>query len=288
MRLFRKLTLLTLIGFTLASTRCTKVNTEQSIPSYIEVEQFVLSTNSTEGTNSHNIVDAWIFVDDQLMGVFELPARVPTLRTGVQNIKIFPGIKNNGQSDNRVRYPFYTYYDAAIDLVPDSTVIINPEIGYISDIDIWEENFEDGGIAFSKTVVSDTNFVQDSNDPFEGNKSGIVRFASSDLFFESRTNEPLFNDFPKLGLPIYLELNYRSNTSFVFGLFNNDGSLPADAQLSLFTFNPKSDWNKTYIKLSDAVSSLSTANQFDIYFSALNNGEAAAPKIEFDNIKIVF
>ena len=141
MRLFRKLTLLALIGFTIASTRCTKVNNEQSIPSYIEVEQFVLSTNSAEGTNSHNIVDAWIFVDDQLMGVFELPARVPTLRTGVQNIKIFPGIKNNGQSDNRVRYPFYTYYDSSIDLVPDSTVIINPEIGYISDIDIWEENF---------------------------------------------------------------------------------------------------------------------------------------------------
>lgn len=288
MRLFRKPTLLILTSLTIASFGCKRTNTAQTIPSYIEVAEFVLSTTSVEGTSSHNIVDAWIFVDDQLMGVFELPARVPTLLTGMRNVKIFPGIKDNGQSDNRVRYPFYTYYDSFIDLIPDSSVKINPEIGYISNIDIWEENFEDGGIAFSKTIVSDTNFVQDNSDPFEGGKSGVVQFASSDLFFESRTNEPLFNDFPKVGLPIYLELNYRSNTSFVFGLFNNDGSLPADAQLSLFTFNPKSDWNKTYIKLSDAVSGLSSATQFDIYFSAINNGESASPKIEIDNIKVLF
>ena len=289
MRLIRKLTYLSILSlFITFLGRCTKTDSANSIPSYIEVEEFYLSTSSIEGTDSHRISDAWVFVNDNLMGVFELPARVPTLATGEQNVKIFAGIKRNGQSDDRIRYPFYTHFDGTVDLIPDSTVLINPTIGYIDDLDIWEENFEDGGISFTKTVLSDTNFAQDNSDPFEGSKSGVVSFGPDDLFFEARTNEPSFDNFPKVGQPVYLELNYRSNNSFVFGIYNNDGSLPADAQLAIFTFSPKEYWNKTYINLTDAVSGLSSANKFDIYFSAFNNGETAIPKIEMDNIKIVF
>jgi len=287
MRLIRKLTFLSIV-LSITLQGCNKADNAQTIPSYIVVNEFTLTTTSVQGTNSHQITDAWIFVDDKLMGVFELPARVPTLSTGQQNVKIFAGIKNNGQSEDRIRYPFYTNYDATVDLIPDSSITINPSIGYIADLDIWEEDFEDGGISFSKTSLSDTNFAQDNTDPFEGSKSGVVTFAPTDLFFEARTNEPSFNNFPKVGQPVYLELNYRSNNSFVFGLFNNDGSLPTDAQLSIFTFSPKAEWNKTYINLTDAVSGLPAATEFDIYLSAFNNGETASPKIEMDNIKVVF
>lgn len=287
MRFTRKLTLLSLLC-SFIFMGCQKTDPAQLIPAYIEVEQFTLTTAGSEGTDHHKIVDAWIFVNDQLMGVFELPARVPTLLTGQQNVKIFAGIKNNGLNNDRVRYPFYSNYESSLNLIPDSTYVINPAITYINYTDIWEEDFEDGGIAFSKTALSDTNFVQDNSDPFEGSKSGTVSFAAGDLFFEARTNEPTFDNFPKVGAPVYLELNYRSNVNFTMGLFNNDGSLPSDAQVAIFTFNPKTNWNKTYIKLTDAVSSLSAATTFDLYFNAVNNGAVSTPKIEMDNIKVVF
>ncbi len=286
MRFTRKLTLLSLLCLSLHG--CDRTDPTQLIPAYIQVQSFSLTTSGAQGTDSHKITDAWIFVNDQLMGVFELPARVPTLLTGQQNVKIFAGIKNNGQSSDRVRYPFYTNFDSTLTLTPDSVITINPAITYQSTATIWEEDFEDGGIAFAKTGVSDTNFVQDNTDPFEGAKSGVVWFDPGDLYFESRTNEPAFDDFPGVGAPVYVELNYRSNVSFNIGLFNNDGSLPSDAQLGVFTFNPKNTWNKTYIKLSDAVSGLPSATTFDLYFSAVNNGEVSAPKIEMDNIKVVY
>ena len=197
MRLIRKLTFLSIVLY-ITLQGCNKADNAQTIPAYIVVNEFTLSTTSVQGTNSHQITDAWIFVDDKLMGVFELPARVPTLSTGQQNVKIFAGIKNNGQSDDRVRYPFYTNYDATVDLIPDSSITINPSIGYIADLDIWEENFEDGGISFSKTSLSDTNFTQDNTDPFEGSKSGVVSFASTDLFLKRVQMNPPLITFRKL------------------------------------------------------------------------------------------
>ena len=287
MRFTRKLTVLMIISL-FAFTGCKKSDSAASNPAYIEVESFSLTTISAEGTASHEITDAWIYVNDQLMGVFDLPARVPTLLLGNQEVKIFAGIKKNGQNNDRVRYDFYTNYEASHLLEADSTYVINPAITYTSGLTIWEEGFEDGGIAFSKTATSDTNFVQDNTAPFEGSKSGTITFDPADLFFEARTNEPSFDNFPGVGQAIYLELNYKSNIDFTLGLLNNDGSLPADAQVDLFTFTPSDDWNKTYISLSDAVSSLSAAITFDLYFKAVNNGSVAVPKIEMDNIKVVF
>ena len=288
MRFIRKLTLLITVSALLVLNSCEKDSSTPLIPAYIEVNQFNLTTSGSQGTNSHQITDAWIFVNDQLEGIFELPARVPTLLTGEQNVKIFAGIKNNGIGSERVRYPFYTNYDMNMTLEPDSTYVINPDITYVSTATIWEEDFEDGGIAFTKTALSDTNFVQDNTDPFEGSKSGVVTFDVGDLYFESRTNEPTFDNFPKVGLPVYVELNYKSNIQFSVGILHNDGSLPSDVKTGVFTFNTQAGWNKTYIQLSDAVSQQPAATTFDLYFDAVNDGTSASPKIEMDNIKVVF
>ena len=45
-------------------------------PSWLAIDQFTLTTNpDLQGSNSHGITDAWIFMDGRALGVFELPCK---------------------------------------------------------------------------------------------------------------------------------------------------------------------------------------------------------------------
>src|SRR3989337_3990814 len=83
-------------------------NKEEPIPSYIHIDAINLSTNYTiEGSSSNKILNAWIYIDDQSVGAFELPCTVPVLAVGSHEIKIQAGIKENGIDATRIYYPFY-------------------------------------------------------------------------------------------------------------------------------------------------------------------------------------
>lgn len=286
--------LLALLYCFVLTSGCSKLDPAEPLPTFLNIERFSFTTNSTEGTDSEKITDAWVYVNDQFMGVVELPGRIPTLITGEQNIKIYPGIKNNGQSATRKRYIFYKHYEIDMTLTPGEEITLAPTTEYIDDITIWLEDFEDTGVKFDKTSQSDTAVVQSSIDPFEGSFSGLIELASDDLYFEARTNEPIFNrtptndGFPTGGKPVYMEFDYKTNVSLSVGIFNNNGLLPSDAQLRWATITPSASWNKIYIEFTDPISALSTATEFDVFFSVLNTGESATPKAEIDNVKVIF
>ena len=101
------LVLVILFGF----NSCSKDELEATIPSYISIDKFTISTNySTQGTSSSNITDAWVYIDNDLVGIFELPAKFPVLKEGNVKIDVYPGIKENGISERRSKYIFYNAY----------------------------------------------------------------------------------------------------------------------------------------------------------------------------------
>ena len=75
------------------------------IPSYMTIENITLDQNST-----HNITDAWVYIDDNLQGVYELPANFPLLAQGKHKLRVKAGIKDNGIAGTRIPYPFYSSY----------------------------------------------------------------------------------------------------------------------------------------------------------------------------------
>ena len=81
----------------------------------LQIDSVSLDTNYYEqGSNFKAITDAWVYVDDGLIGAFELPATIPVLAEGKHKLEIRPGIKLNGISSTRAPYPFYqpiTYND---------------------------------------------------------------------------------------------------------------------------------------------------------------------------------
>src|SRR3954471_3898254 len=79
-------------------------NKEEPIPVYVHIEKislvanpdgFVNSVTGDEGSLSSKISDAWVYVDEQLVGCFELPVTFPVLAEGTHTVKIRAGIKVN-------------------------------------------------------------------------------------------------------------------------------------------------------------------------------------------------
>jgi hypothetical protein len=129
------------------SNSCTKNNPD---PSWLEVTKWTLNANPNltglEGSLTQNISEAWVYVDDEIIGVFEVPFKIPILKEGSVNIKIYPAIKNNGISATKKVYPFLEPYVVTANLVKNQTLTINPITQYYNAVQFWIEDFEDAAV----------------------------------------------------------------------------------------------------------------------------------------------
>ena len=185
---------------------CETFKPENEIPSYIHIDEIKLNTTfSSEGTNSNKITDAWVYIDDQQIGVFELPATFPVIFSGKHKLKIMAGVKMNGVAATRISYPFYKSYEQEIDLELTKTDTIKPSVNYQPGVKFaFMEDFETAGIKLEKTLVSDTGIYQVSGSDlvFEGSFSGgiflddkhiIAKISSTSLSpFSIPSNSPVF------------------------------------------------------------------------------------------------
>ena len=87
---------------------CDKFEGDQTIPSYLKIDSLgFITDNDLQGTNNQKFADAWIYVDDDIIGGFEMPFTIPVLSEGMHKLEISPGIILNGISDTRAPYPCY-------------------------------------------------------------------------------------------------------------------------------------------------------------------------------------
>jgi hypothetical protein len=277
--------LLIIIFFYLFFSSCEIYNPKEAIPSYIKIESVSLTTTPEQGTNSHNISDVWIYIDDKMIGGFELPAKVPILNEGKHVLKVYPGIKINGIGSTRGIYPFYTYYSQTINLVKDSTIIIKPSFTYTSSVKFeWKENFEDGGVSLKTLEDSVMHKSNTENDKvFGGNYCGYINLInnSTTLTYDSYSSYAL----PK-GIPIYMELNYKCNQAFTVGLHSYSSS--GGTEYAVLTINNSNNiWKKIYVNLSNAVNLQPSVTNFYVYFQATKDTNIDNGKIFIDNIKLL-
>ena len=66
---------------------------KDNTPSFIRVNTVNLNNNEDFGSSTENITDVWIYLEDNLQGVYEIPVEFPVLDEGVKNIRIKAGVK---------------------------------------------------------------------------------------------------------------------------------------------------------------------------------------------------
>ena len=123
--------LLTIVTFTSCSD---KISAE--VPSYIEINSFDYEGNHNEtppySQNYHsvNITDAWITMDGEVIGNFEIPCKIPILSDGNHTFYISPGIKKSGQTASRIIYPYYVKDTIETTLIRDESIQLEPTTYY--------------------------------------------------------------------------------------------------------------------------------------------------------------
>lgn len=262
---------------------CSVLSHDEGIPSYLYINNFTLSCDlETEGYPSQKIVDAWIYVNGKEIGVYELPALVPVLDTGMCEVVVLPGIKENGISGTGTVYPFYQGYTLNTELIAAETDSLYPTTKYYDVIDMVAlDRFEDGNI-FSPSDNSDTVFVAifDTSLVFEGLRSIKATVDEAHPFFRSETS---LLTFPVFGKPVYVELDYKADSEFEVWLTGVDASLGTAYQY-VITITAKDEWNKIYINLFSAIQALQS-DQYKLEIRMMR-GDADAD-LFLDNLKIV-
>lgn len=272
---------------------CNKFEGDQTVPAYIKIDTVVLNTDYySQGSNSHNITDVWVYVNDQLVGAFELPATIPILSRGNQKLEIRPGIKLNGIGGTRVPYPFYQPYVLKdFNFIEDSIRKINPVTSYYSTVGYaWLEDFEGTSISLAKTTQSDTSIFKTTpiNNPEAflsefSSYSGIINLTPDKSNFKIAS----FNAFilPGNGSPVMLELDYKCDRSFGVGMFATISGTVVD--IPLVVVNKSDTWNKIYINLGPNISAYTNASNFKVYLESSLSDESEAAYY-FDNIKLIY
>lgn len=284
--------LLTIIA---SLSSCSLFDKEEQIPSYIYVDSVGINPNYVDfGSNSHNITDVWVYLNDELLGCYELPARIPILAEGNNKLTFYAGVKINGMSALRATYPFYATKDYNIYLRNDSALTIKPMFDFVPSCELaFNEDFESAGIIFEKTLLSDTNiqstaapedvFINTQNSAEVSNYSGVVYLDTARTVFE--VQNIVGYDLPKNGTYVFLEMNYKCTTPIQVGVKAFYSS--SMVRCELIGLNPTNTWKKVYVNLTSKISEASSATSFKIYFAGALRTGATSDKVLFDNIKLI-
>jgi hypothetical protein len=264
---------------------CSVLDPAEDVPSYIHIGSMSLSTIGGQGSSTAEITDAWIFMDGNLIGAFQLPCTVPILAEGNHNFVIRGGVKENGLSSERAIYPSWKGWEGTLTLTRGQKVSIDPVITYFPAqdfINTFMEDFDAVGTGLTADADSRGRIALDSDAyAFEGRHSGHIHLNNTDttFFVGSSVNAYLLPSSHEA----WVEFNYWSDAPFTCGVVDANNSA---SRVPWVTVGPNWKWGKIYIRLNDGLLGDQSIH-YKIYFAMLNTGFQTDMNLYLDNIKLL-
>lgn len=267
---------------------CIPDKVDEPIPAYLYIPDFSVQTDTRQGSASSRIKDVWLTVGGNFLGTYELPALIPVLESGEQEIRLDAGIRENGINTTPEIYPFYEPVVLRANLNAGTIDTLRPVTRYFDKTKFaLIEPFErDDHLMRDVRAGNATSIRLNRAMPFEGNGSLEITLTADNPLVELAS----LNRMTELGLNspyVYLELNYKSEVPVIFGLvaYTNIGSASGSVLLDP-GFYPEEDWQKIYFNLSSLVNTSNhTAWQLLLRTALEEEPEA---KVLLDNLKLVF
>ena len=270
---------------------------EGGIPSFIEVTAFKVedtpgnSVSRYEGCFTSNINTVEITVENStesnLIGVFELPCRVPVLCEGEYDVVLKPAIKLNGISGTRSSYPFYT--DAVVkkvNFVPDSVITLDTQAVHYTNYTrfAWEEYCENW-VVNPFLPVGDTavHIVKDKDTVrSDAGCAAIYMSPSQDSLVFTLKDSCIVN----INDALILEMDYWTNVPLEIGMQSKYSSGSTEATYYAISLYPNQGWQKIYIQLGRLWSNaFNYYNTFKLVFR-VTNPDGIEAKTYMDNFKL--
>lgn len=243
-----------------------------------------VSATASQGTESNNISNIWVDVEGANLGVYPLGTTFPILEDGPTRFFFFAGIKENGISSTRIIYPFFLPDTITIDLVQTEIDTFNPVFEYVPATKFYNFDFENGNPFEGMGRTDSADLV------FEGSACGLMSLDNINNTGVARLIDGL-EDLP-FGTPVFIEMDYRNNNAFVFGIEATDvnGTFYAFNKLAI---TPKEEWNKIYINVSPDITLLNNDNpipirEYNFTIKATKADDIDRAEIYIDNFKVVY
>ncbi|MDG0974574.1 MAG: hypothetical protein P8O07_10495 [Crocinitomicaceae bacterium] len=266
---------------------------EQPKVSWLKIESFQLEENlfaqNDQGELSHALTEAFVNMDGQYLGAFQLPIKIPIIGEGQHEIVILPGIINNGISDTKKRYPFVEPYTVSVNLLLEDTISITPITRYYAQTKFLIEDFENAVLKIETDGASQA-IIEKENDPAVlqwGNSYGVILLNPTDSLFIGYTN--FGQSLPKQGAEVYLEMDYMNTNSMLTSVLSySSTTFNDDIHIQI---NPQEEppvWKHIYLDLKEIVSFRMNANTNEQGFTALLDEAGTSKYIYIDNLKVVY
>lgn len=277
-----------LIFLALAISSCALTDTDQPVPAFFQVDSVSIATSANQGAPTHKITDLWVYADNQLLGVFPLPCKVPVITTqDTTEFLIFPGIRNSGQQSRAFIYNLLNQERFSVPLAGGEVIEKTFEFTYKDDaIFDFVEGFESPIHIFTNDVDEDpeTAIVLSTQEAASGNSSGKIHLTAE---HPTLTVASIFtySGADNQGRDSYLEIEYKMDFPLLIGVsYSQDGQSFAQPVIQL---NPSDDWNKTYVDFTQVLSSPAITS-YNIFFnSTLDGSDVQEANIYLDNLKFV-
>ncbi len=263
---------------------------EEPIPAYLHIDTAYLNTQfMEEGSASHKIRNAWVFVNDQSVGAYELPAVLPILADGSTKISVQAGIANNGIFSTRKVYPFYSNASTIMSVTPGEDVNYSPTFAYQSET-IFEmvADFDFANVFEETSGRATLQMVNAPDLVFEGERSAHIELHETDTLFSIQSLD-LYRLPTTINFDSYLELDYRCTAPFDVYLEAYTPTSSAGIQSRLLTINKKENWNKIYIDLNQTVQAFGSENYnfFRVVFKGVLPANQTQALYYWDNVKLL-
>jgi len=271
------------LGITFNS--CSLFDGFEEEPMYISFsEDPSLVVGPDEGADTHDIFGVSVYADGFNVGVFNLPADVPVLDNNTEtDLSVFAVIRNNGQGDRPLEYPFYKSIEISRSFEPGGSVPVNPKFEYKDDLNfLYIEDFEDQHRITENIDGSDTIVIEKVGDARSGSFSGAIMTSEANPFFEKAT----FNTFNSADINntfAYLEMDYKNDIPFrvgIIGIIGNQAERQYKIQLSI-----SEEWNKIYLDLTPEILT-NNYTSYKLLFSSLP-GDTDYGTVQIDNVKLI-
>lgn len=269
---------------------------KSTIPSYIYIKKFKINTDLLiQGDTSQDIVDVWLFQNNEFKGSFGLPTYIPITEKYKKNIKLRAGVKRSGQDDQRLNYLMFTDYDTILPLNDLGSDTISPVVSYLPNCKFPLLQDFDGNSSFftiENKKTGDSIAKINDLDAWKLNNNS-AKFILSDSTYQLFYISKELNNLPGNGVSLYLEVDYKCNDQFFIGLYVNPLVGDSKRYPVLTTNSTNGKWKKLYLDLATEVGTeiakTGSGTTFQIFFMVQKSGDPLVDNthLYIDNVKLI-
>lgn len=271
----------------------------KGIPAQISIDSVSLNIPVLQGNNIHQIRGVQVFANDELLGNFEFPCKIPITKLGNIKIQIFPLVYINGSKNNLGLYtPMAAHLDTFL-LQAGKSIQIKPVFTFRNNAFVrWNEDFEDNNSTL--IPIAPSPYPGDSisivSTPFElnGKFAGTTK-AYRVLFEEIDSSKYIdigsfeeFKDLPLDGSSVFFEFDVKSDLPIQLAM-RRQNSTSNELVPYLLINKTEGQWKRFYVNLVFELANQPAGTSIRLFFD-INKPEVCtvSREILIDNLRLSF